>query len=63
MCEGRIKKTKIRVFWVTTSHMLEQIYVRMSSVYVHRLDHAYVDPYLENPNQHRNIVENQKHTI
>ena len=31
-----------------TSCTLEQVCVRMSSACVHRLDHAYVDPYLEN---------------
>ena len=29
--------------------MLEQVCVRMNSAYMHRLDHAYVDHYLENP--------------
>ena len=58
-CEGKIKQTKIRVFWVMTSHMLEQVYVRMSSTCVHRLDHAYIDPYPENPNQHRNRAKTQ----
>ena len=40
-------KQRIRVFWVTTSHTLKQVYVLMSSAYVRRLDHAYVDPYPE----------------
>ena len=39
--------------------MLEQVCVRMSSACVHRLDHAYIDPYPENPNQHRNKAETQ----
>ena len=50
--KAKTKQTKIRVFWVTASHMLEQVCVRMSSTYVRRLDLAYVDP--KNPNQHRN---------
>jgi len=29
------------------SHTLEQVYVHMSSACVHRLNHAYADPYLE----------------
>ena len=41
------KQTKIRVFWVTESCTLEQVHVRMSSAYIRRLDHAYVDPYPE----------------
>ena len=41
------KQTKIRVFWVTTSRMPEQVCVRMSLACVRRLDHAYTDPYLE----------------
>ena len=53
------KQTKIRVFWVTTSCTLEQVCVRMSSACVHRLDHAYIDPYPENPNQHRNKAKTQ----
>ena len=40
-------KQIIRIFWVTTSHTLEQVCVRMSSACVCRLDHAYIDPYLE----------------
>ena len=40
-------KQRIRVFWVTTSRMLEQVCVSMSSVCVCSLDHAYADPYLE----------------
>ena len=43
--KAKTKQTKIRVFWVTASHMLEQVCVRMSSTYVRRLDLAYVDPY------------------
>ena len=41
-------KKKNLGFWVTTSCMLEQVYVHMSSACVHRLDHAYPDPYPEN---------------
>ena len=41
------KQTKIRFFGVTASCILEQVCVRMSSACVHRLDHAYVDPYPE----------------
>ena len=40
-------KQRIRVFWVTTSYMLEQVWVCMSLAYVRRLNHAYADPYLE----------------
>ena len=40
-------KQKIRIFWVTASRTLEQVCVRMSSACVHRLDHAYIDPYPE----------------
>ena len=40
-------KQRIRVFWIMASHMLEQVCVRMSSACVCRLDHAYIDPYLE----------------
>ena len=42
-------KQRIRVshFWVTTSRMLEQVHVRISSAYVCKLDHVYIDPYLE----------------
>ena len=40
-------KQRIRVFWVTTSHMLEQVCVRMSSSCIHKIDHAYADPYPE----------------
>ena len=40
-------KQIIRIFWVTTSHTLEQVCVRMSSACVRRLDHVYIDPYLE----------------
>ena len=54
------KQTKIRVFWVTTSCTLKQICVRMSSACVHRLDHAYIDPYPENPNQHKNKAETKQ---
>ena len=32
---------------VTTSCTLEQVCVRMSSTYVCKLDHAYIDPYPE----------------
>ena len=41
------KQTKIRFFGVTASCILEQVCVRMSLACVHRLDHAYVDPYPE----------------
>ena len=41
------KETKIRVFWITASCMLEQVYIRMSLACVRRLDHAYIDPYPE----------------
>ena len=48
-CECRNKtKKKNSGFWVTTSCTLEQVYVHMSSACVHRLDHAYLDPYPEN---------------
>ena len=40
-------KQRIRVFWVTTSYTLEQVWVRMSLACVCRLDHAYTDSYLE----------------
>ena len=40
-------KQRIRVFWVTTSYMLEQVWVCMSLAYVCRLDHAYVYTYPE----------------
>ena len=40
-------KQRIRVFWVTASCTLEQVCVRMSSACVHKLDHAYANPYLE----------------
>ena len=40
-------KQKIRIFWVTASRTLQQVCVCMSSAYVRRLDHAYIDPYLE----------------
>ena len=53
------KQTKLGVFWVMASHTREQVYVHMSSAYVHRLDHVYTDPYLENPNQYRNRAKTQ----
>ena len=43
--KAKTKQIKTRVFWVTASHMLEQVCVRMSSTYMRRLDLAYVDPY------------------
>ena len=45
--KAKQNKQRIRVFWVTVSHTLEQVYVRMSSACVRKLDHAYTDPYLE----------------
>ena len=40
-------ETKIRVFWVTASRMLEQVCVHMSLACLRMLDHAYADPYPE----------------
>ena len=45
--KAKQNKQRIRVFWVTASHTLEQVYVRMSSACVRKLDHAYTDPYPE----------------
>ena len=44
----KAKTNKNQGSWVAASHMLEQVCLRMSSACVRRLDHAYVDPYLEN---------------
>ena len=40
-------KQKIKVFQVMASRTLEQVCVHTSLACMHRLDHAYVDPYLE----------------
>ena len=40
-------KQRIRVFGVMASCTLKQVCVCMSSACVHRIDHAYADPYLE----------------
>ena len=45
--KAKQNKQRIRIFWVTASHTLEQICVRMSLACMRRLDHAYTDPYLE----------------
>ena len=44
---AKTKQTENQVFWVTASHILEQVYVCMSSACMRRLDHAYADPYPE----------------
>ena len=44
----KAKTNKNQGSWVAASHTLEQVCLRMSSACVRRLDHAYVDPYLEN---------------
>ena len=38
------KTNKNQGFWVTASHMLEQIYIRMSLACMRKLDHAYANP-------------------
>ena len=45
--ESRNKTNKNQGFWVTASRTLEQVCIRMSSACMHKLDHAYADPYLE----------------
>ena len=45
--KAETKQTRIWDYWVTASRTLEQVYVRMSSTCMHKLDHAYADPYLE----------------
>ena len=46
--EAKTKQTRIQGFWVMTSRTLEQVCARISLACVRKLDHAYVDPYLEN---------------
>ena len=50
-------KQRIMVFWVMVSCTLEQVYLRMSSASVCRLDHAYEDLY---PKTLINVVIKQK---
>ena len=45
--KAKQNKQRIRVFWVTVSRTLEQVCVRMSLAYMHKLDHAYTGPYPE----------------
>ena len=45
--KAKQNKQRITVFWITTSCMLEQVCIHMSSACMRRLDHAYIDPYLE----------------
>ena len=45
--KAKQNKQRIRVFWVTVSHTLEQVCVCISSACVRKLDHAYTYPYLE----------------
>ena len=45
--KAKQNKKRIRILWVTISHILEQVCVCMSSAYVCGLDHAYADPYSE----------------
>ena len=51
--KAKTKQTRIYGFWVTASHTLEQVCVRMNLACVCRLDHAYVDPYPENLKTHK----------
>ena len=44
----KAKTNKNQGSWVAALHTLEQVCLRMSLACVRRLDHAYVDPYLEN---------------
>ena len=54
------KQTRIQGFWVTASHMLEQVCVHMNLACVCRLDHAYADPSpknLKTQNQSRTLKQ------
>ena len=45
--KAKTKQTRILGFWVTASHTLEQVCLHMNLAWVHKLDHAYADPYLK----------------
>ena len=44
----KTKQTRNQGFQVMVSRTLEQVCVRMNSAYMHKLDHAYANPYPEN---------------
>ena len=48
-CESKNKTNKNLGFWVTASRMLEQVYVRMNSACMCKLDHVYTNPYPGKP--------------